>query len=99
MPFDQHYLAALIAPRYLYVASASEDLWADPDSEMLTCAAVSEVYEKFGKKGFICEDRLPQIGDEFHEGCVGYHLRAGEHYMGREDWQKIIRFINRHFEK
>ena len=99
MPFDQHYLAAAIAPRPLYVASAEKDIWADPASEMLTCAAVSEVYEKYGLDGFISEDRLPRVGDEFHEGCVGYHLRAGEHYMGREDWQKVIRFINRHFEK
>lgn len=96
MPFDQHYLAAAIAPRYVYVASAKEDSWADPDSEMLTCYAISEVYEKYGKKGFICEDRLPQIGDEFHEGCVGYHLRAGLHFFSREDWQKAMKFVKNH---
>lgn len=96
MPFDQHYLAALIAPRYVYISSASEDTWADPDSEMLTCCAISEVYENYGLKGFVCDDKLPQIGDEFHEGCVGYHLREGLHYLGREDWQKIIKFVNKH---
>ena len=36
MPFDQHYLAASIAPRYVYISSAKEDEWADPASEMLT---------------------------------------------------------------
>lgn len=96
MPFDQHYLAALIAPRYVYISSADEDKWADPDSEMLTCCAISEVYEKYGLKGFICDDRLPQAGDEFHEGCVGYHLRAGLHYFSREDWQKIMNFVKKH---
>lgn len=96
MPFDQHYLAALIAPRYVYISSAKEDTWADPDSEMLTCYAISEVYEKYGLKGFICDDRFPQVGDEYHEGCVGYHLRAGLHYFSREDWQKIMNFVKKH---
>lgn len=94
MPFDQHYLAALIAPRYLYIASAKEDTWADPVSEMLNCVAVSSVYEQLGKKGFVCEDRLPEAGDVYHDGCIGYHLREGLHYLGREDWLKVIKFIN-----
>ncbi len=93
MPFDQHYLLATIAPRYLYIASASEDQWADPVSEMLCGVAVSEIYESYGKRGLVCEDRLPQIGDMYHEGTVGYHLRAGTHYLSREDWQKVMKFV------
>lgn len=96
MPFDQHYLAAVIAPRHLYVASARGDYWADPDSEMLTCVAASEAYEEYGKKGFICEDRLPAVGDVFHEGNIGYHMRDGLHYMGREDWANIMQFVKKH---
>lgn len=93
MPFDQHYLAACIAPRYLKVGSAVEDTWADPDSEMLTCVAVSEAYEKAGKTGFICEDRLPRIGDVYHDGSIGYHLREGSHYFSRYDWNRLMDFI------
>ena len=96
MPFDQHYLAGAIAPRYVYIASAEKDIWADPVSEMLTCYAISPMYEKLGKKGFVCENRLPEVGDAYHEGCVGYHLRCGTHYFGREDWEKLIEFINKH---
>lgn len=66
MPFDQHYLVAAIAPRYVYIASAVEDTWSDPVSEMLTCVAAGPMYEKYGKKGFVCENRLPEVGDMFH---------------------------------
>ena len=98
-PFDQHFLTACIAPRYLYIASAVEDTWADPDHEMLNCVAVGKYYESLGFSGFVCKDRLPKTGDTYHEGRVGYHLRKGTHYFGREDWQKVIEFINKHREK
>ena len=93
MPFDQHYLIASIAPRYTYVASALEDSWADPTSELLSCVAATPAYESHGLAGMICEDRLPVAGDEYHEGCIGYHLREGLHYFGREDWNKLMKFV------
>ena len=94
MPFDQHYLIASIAPRYTYVASALEDEWADPACELLSCVAASPAYEALGQKGIVCENRLPEVGDLYHEGCIGYHLRAGKHYFSREDWNKLTAFIN-----
>ena len=97
MPFDQHYLIASIAPRKAYVASAIEDTWADPSHEMLACVAASETYENAGLTGFVCEDRLPETGDRFHEGNIGYHLRAGTHYFGREDWLISMEYFKKHF--
>ena len=92
MPFDQHYLIAAMAPRLAYVASAWEDTWADPASELLSCVAATPAYEALGLTGMVCEDRLPMIGDEYHEGHIGYHLRAGLHYFGREDWLRLMSF-------
>ena len=92
MPFDQHYLLSSVAPRFACVGSASEDLWADPVSEMLNCVASSSAF----KNGFVYEDRLPEIGDHFFKGDIGYHLRKGLHYFSREDWLRLIEFVNIH---
>ena len=88
MPFDQHYLIACIAPRRALIGSASEDAWANPASEYLACAAASPAF----KNGFVCEDRLPEIDDMFFEGDIGYHMREGQHYFSRKDWQRLMKF-------
>lgn len=92
MPFDQHYLVASIAPRKVLIGSASEDKWADPLSEMLCCVASSTAFNKT----FIYEDRPPQINDKFFDGDIGYHMRKGLHYFSREDWLRLIEFVNLH---
>ena len=93
MPFDQHFLLASIAPRKVYVASAKEDQWADPHSEFLSCVAADEVYRKLGLTGFVCEDRLPSAFERYHEGNIAYHVRTGEHYLSREDWNQFMDYI------
>lgn len=94
MPFDQHFLLAAAAPRYVYVASAKEDLWADPENEFLSCLAAGEVWEKLGLNGFVTSDKLPETGDNLHEGHVGYHIREGSHYLSREDWNRFLDFVD-----
>lgn len=93
LPFDQHYLLAANAPHMVYVASAVEDLWADPDKEFLSCVAADAYYRAHGGVGFVCGDGMPKVGDCFHGGMIGYHLRAGLHYFSREDWNFYFRYL------
>lgn len=94
-PFDQHFLLAAVAPRKVYVASASQDAWANPPAEYLACYAAGEVYEKLGLKGLEAPDRLPQEGDVFQDGDIGYHMRKGTHYLSREDWNRFMDYMER----
>ena len=91
MPFDQQMLLALIAPRPLYVGSATEDLWADPQAEFLSACLADEAYRLYGEKGLAGEFPAPET--PLHGGRIGYHLRTGEHNLTAYDWQRYIDFL------
>lgn len=96
LPVDQHELLALIAPRLLYVASASDDAWADPEAEWKSAVAASPVYELFGLKGVSGE--LPPIESPVHEGFIGHHIRRGKHDLNSYDWARYMNFADRHWK-
>lgn len=97
LPFDQHFLLALIAPRRLYVSSAESDAWAHPASELLSCAAASPVYELLGERGLVYDGAYPPQGEAaYQKGCIGYHIRRGSHYFSRHDWNEFLRFMTAH---
>jgi len=93
LPFDQHALISLIAPRKVYVGGAIEDTWADNDNQYLALVASSKVWELYGERGFIYPDRLPIEGDEFYSGNLGFHLRKGTHFFSRDDWNTYIKSL------
>ncbi|MDW7656877.1 MAG: acetylxylan esterase [Bacillota bacterium] len=94
MPFDQHFLLAASAPRHVYVASAAEDAWADPDAEFLSAFAAGAVYRQLGLLGLLT-DRLPDDNCRLTEGHIAYHRRPGTHYLSRMDWQRFMDYISR----
>jgi hypothetical protein len=97
LPVDQHMLISLVAPRPVYVASASEDKWADPRGEFLSAKNAGPVYALYGKKGLDVEDQ-PKINTPVMR-TVGYHLREGKHDVTLYDWQRYIEFADMHLKK
>ncbi len=93
LPFDQHWLIAANAPHRVYVASAAGDAWACPENEYLSCVAASEYYVAKTGSGFVNSGEHPRIGWRSHKGMIGHHLRAGKHYLSREDWLKFIKYL------
>ena len=78
LPFDQHELIALMAPRPVYVASAEDDQHSDPKGERLAAEEAARVYARFwGSKA---------------AAKVGYHHRQGKHDVTPEDWDHYVEF-------
>ncbi len=95
LPLDQHLLIALMAPRAVHVASASEDAWADPEGEFLAARDASPVWGLFGLRG-IEQETSPAVGEVTGEQ-VRYHLRAGKHDLTGEDWRRFLHHADRVF--
>lgn len=98
LPIDQHLLAACIAPRSIYFASAIEDQWADPKGEFLSLKLGSRVYtEIYGIKVDLPESFENQQRT-IHTNSIGYHIRDGKHNLTLYDWERFMDFVDKQFK-
>jgi hypothetical protein len=97
LPVDQHMLLALVAPRPLYVASATSDLWADPRDEFLAAKGAEPVYHLLGAGGLDSDD-MPEV-DRPTGSDLAYHVRSGGHDLTRWDWLQYLSFADLHLKR
>jgi hypothetical protein len=93
LPFDQHSLVALCAPRPVLLSNAQEDSWADPKGQFKVLEAADAVYKLLGSKGLADAD-YPEL-EKLVDSPLGYYIRPGKHSMTAGDWQVFLDFADK----
>jgi hypothetical protein len=97
LPFDQHCLVALCAPRPVLFTNAVEDSWANPAGQFQVLLAADPVYRFLGVDGLAAK-QPPEIG-KLMDSRLGYWIRDGKHSMTRDDWKLFVDFADKHLGK
>ena len=96
LDFDQHEMVALMAPRAVAIASASEDHWAGQYGEFCSAELASPVWNLYGLAGVVPAS-FPSPGAACQRGNISYHIRSGKHNLTLEDWNRYMDFADRVF--
>lgn len=103
LPVDQHLLLACIAPRKLYVASADDDLWADPQGAWNSFMACRPAFALYGLETpaddcLAAGETQPHDGETVWTEAMGYHSRAGWHGIQHEDWENYLDYMDKYLQ-
>ena len=99
LPFDEHELIALVAPRPVLISSAAEDLWADPKGEFLAAKAADPVYRLLGTDGLAVAHWPAPAVDSLVKSTIGYRIRPGKHDVTTDDWDAYMNFTDYHWSR
>jgi hypothetical protein len=95
LPFDQHCLVALCAPRPVLFSNAQEDQWANPSGQFEVLQAADPVYRFLGVEGLAAK-QMPPLR-QLVESRLGYYIREGKHSMTADDWAVFLNFADHHW--
>lgn len=93
LPFDQHELVALCAPRPVLFSNAEADRWANPEGQFAVLQAADPVYRLLGVPGLA--GAVWPGSQQLVGGRLGFYIRPGHHSMTAGDWQVFADFADR----
>ncbi len=93
LPFDQHALIALCAPRPVLLSNATEDKWANPPGQFEMLRAADPVYRLVAGEGLRAE-KMPEVG-VLLDSRLGFYIREGKHSMTAPDWKVWLDFADK----
>ena len=96
LPFDQHCLVALLAPRPVMFSCAVDDTWSNPPGQFEMLQAADKVYKFLGVEG-LNATAMPEPGNAV-SSRLGYFYRNGKHSTIAEDWKTFLDFADQHFQ-
>jgi dienelactone hydrolase len=91
LPFDQHSIKALVAPRALLSTEGMEDIWANPPGTQLTHQAAKVVYDFLGAGS--------RIGVVYRAGGHGHNLQDWQTLLDFADAQFFGKDVKRRFDE
>jgi dienelactone hydrolase len=97
LPFDQHCLVALCAPRPVLFSAAEADQEANPTGQFQVLQAADPVYRFLGAEGLAVQEMPPR--GQLVNSPLGYYLREGRHSMTTNDWTVFMNFADRQWRK
>ena len=99
LPFDQHSLMALCAPRPIFDTEGLQDKWANYDNALRSIQGADPVYKLLGRKGFKAGRPLEQeesiTDDNFGE--LMQHRRDEKHVLNSGYWNQILNFADKYY--
>jgi dienelactone hydrolase len=93
LPFDQHSLVALVAPRPVLFTNGVEDQWADPSGQFDVLRAAEPVYRLLGAGGLDATE-MPLLGT-LVDSTLGYYVRQGGHVVDQNYWRVFLDFADK----
>lgn len=94
LPFDQHHLLAIIAPRPVLLGNARRDVWSNPNGAFRAAQAASQAYQLYGIRG-LTQNRLTDFNPQ---DTLAFWMRPGTHGIVKEDWPAFLAFLDQHFQ-
>ena len=93
LPFDQHCLVGICAPRPVLFTCGHADQWADPAGELEVLRAAGPVYKLFGLDG-IPAGTQPE-DDKILGSSLCYYIRESPHTVDKAYWDAFLDFADR----